>query len=205
MLRRVPAGKPDERFVPGHDDTLGIEHENRVLQRLQRRLKQMRARRQLALGIFQPTGAAHDDVHAGDEADKGATENQQTGDVGLLLLGAQRGQPTRELQLLAFDERLGDLPDVIGGGAPRALIERRVAAVAAGRPRSSHSAHRASRPRRPGIRQSAGRRRDRRRQRRRAGARGCRCAASPARTAPDWRCCRSAGRPAGRVPNPAGL
>src|SRR5260370_35225393 len=89
----------------------------------------MRACRKLTLGVFQPAGAAYDDVHAGDEADKGAAEYEQAGDVGLLLLGAQRGQPTRELQLLAFDERFGDLPDVIGGGASRALIERRDAAV----------------------------------------------------------------------------
>jgi len=123
LFRRIPSGQPDERPVPRHDDPLGIEHEDRVLQCLQGRLQELRSCRELALRIFQPTGAAHDDVHAGNEADEGAAEDQQAGGIRLLLLGAQHAEPSCELQLLAFDERLGDLADVVGGGAPIELIE----------------------------------------------------------------------------------
>jgi len=129
LFRRIPSGQPDERPVPRHDDPLGIEHEDRVLQCLQGRLQELRSCRELALRIFQPTGAAHDDVHAGNEADEGAAEDQQAGGIRLLLLGAQHAEPSCELQLLAFDERLGDLADVVGGGAPRALVEGGFAAI----------------------------------------------------------------------------
>jgi hypothetical protein len=53
-------------------------------------LQELRTRGKLPLRILQPTGAAHDDVHAGNQADKGATENQQAGDISLLLLRTQR-------------------------------------------------------------------------------------------------------------------
>ena len=41
----------------------------------------------------------------------------RSGKVRLLLLGAQRAEPPREQQPLAFDEGAGDLSDTVAGGA----------------------------------------------------------------------------------------
>ena len=132
LLGGIPARKADERLVPGDDLAVGIDHEDRVLQAFQRRLQQPRPITQLALRVFQAAGAANDDVHADDEAQERAGHDQQAGDVGLILLRAQHGQPARQQEPLPLDEGVGDLPELIAGRAARSGAlqgQRRVAAV----------------------------------------------------------------------------
>ena len=91
----------------------------------------MRAVSQRALRILQVPGAADDDVHADEQAQEGAGQQQKTGDVGLLLLGAQQGEPAGQQQSLPLDERFGDLADLVAGDLARsgALLRQRVVAA----------------------------------------------------------------------------
>ena len=64
----------------------------------------MRAVGQRKLRVLQASGAADDDVHADEQAQEGAGQQQEAGDVGLLLLGAQHGQAAGQQEPLALDE-----------------------------------------------------------------------------------------------------
>src|SRR5206468_3119473 len=61
--------------------------------------------------------------------EEGASEDQHSRDISLLLFGTQRAEPASQQQLLAFDEGFGSLADMVGGSAPGALIERSFAAI----------------------------------------------------------------------------
>ena len=127
----IPARQAHEGLVPRHDLAVGVDHEDRVLQALERGLQQVRAVGQRALRVLQVPGAADDDVHADEQAQEGAGQQQQTGDVGLLLLGAQQGQPAGQQQPLPLDERFGDLADLVAGGLARSGALLRQGVVAA--------------------------------------------------------------------------
>ena len=121
LLRRIPARKAEERLVPGDDLAVGVDHEDRVLKAFKRHLQEPGSITQLALRLFQAAGAANDDVHADDQAQERAGHDQQAGDVGLILLRAQQGQPARQQEPLPLDEGVGDLTELIAGrrGPPR--------------------------------------------------------------------------------------
>jgi hypothetical protein len=92
-------------------------------------LQEPGAGRKLGLRRLESRTATHDQEHADDQASQGAAQHRQSGHVGLLLLGPQRGKPARQQQSLSLDEGVGDLPDMIGRGPSGIARQRRVAAV----------------------------------------------------------------------------
>jgi hypothetical protein len=132
---RVPGGIPPRQaqkgFVPCRDPAVGVDHEDRILQALERGLQQVRAIGKRQLRGLQASGAADDDVHADEQAQEGAGQQQETGDIGLVLLRAQHGQASGQQQPLPFDERFGDLADLVAGNLarPGALLRESVVAA----------------------------------------------------------------------------